>query len=59
MSEQDDDNNRNRGNWVRNVMNWWEIIKVSLCKHTKVRNIMSLGECVKVGEEGNCLVRDT
>jgi len=20
---------------------------------------MSLGECVKVGEEGNCLVRDT
>ena len=58
MSEQGDNNNGSRGNSLRNVMNWWEIIKVSLCKHMQVSNIMSVGECVKVGEEGNYLVRD-
>lgn len=31
---------------------------MSLCKHMKLSNIMSMGECVKVGEEGNYLVRD-
>jgi hypothetical protein len=37
-------------------MSWWESNKVSLCQHMKVNNVMSLGECMEVGKEGNDLV---